>query len=104
MIQNGFKSKNIVDLRDAIETFQKRGARALAGHQMGPSYQRPAADRILLEITEYLYLVLVTDFCEDVGNWVPTITPELLTGDFGGKAEKDFYKTEENGLVSWVTN
>ena len=50
---------------------------------MGPSYHEPAADRLLIEITEYLYLVLVTDFCEDVGNWVPTITPELLTGDFG---------------------
>ena len=93
-----------MDIRDAIETFQKHGAKILIGDQMEPSCQQPAADRLLLETPEYPYLVLVTDFWEDVGNWVPTITPELLTGDFGGKAEKDFYKTEENGLVSWVTN
>ena len=71
---------------------------------MGPSYQQPAADRLLIILPEYQYLELVIHFEAAVGNWVPTITPELLTGDFGGKEEKDFYQTEENGLVSWVTN
>ena len=108
--QTGFtvvRAKNdyySVSIMEALESFQSKGASVLVGDEMGPSYQQPAADRLLIVLPEYLFLLLVTDFWEDVGNWVPTITPELLTGDFGGTPEKEFFQTEENGLVSWVTN
>ena len=71
---------------------------------MGPSYQQPAEGRELIILPEYQYLQLVVDFGEGVGNWLPTITPELLTGEFGGTPEEGFVRTEVNGLVSWVTN
>ena len=47
---------------------------------------------------------MMEEFCKDVGQWVPTITPELLTGDFGAPESKDFNKKEVDGQVSWVTD
>ena len=58
----------------------------------------------LMILPEYEYLLLVEDFYGDVGHWLPTITPELLTGEFGDPEEKDYFRTEVDGLVSWVTD
>ena len=71
---------------------------------MGPSYQQPAEGRELIILPEYQYLQMVVDFNHGVGNWLPTITPELLTGEYGELTVNDFVRTEVNGLVSWVTN
>ena len=51
--------------------------------ELGPLYQRHAEDRLLVRIQEKGYLWLLEDDQENVGPWLPTITPELLTGEFG---------------------
>ena len=91
-------------IRDALKFFQKKGACLLIGNEMGPSYQQPPEGRELIILPEYQYLQLVVDFEGGVGNWLPAITPELLTGEFGEADAKEYVRTELNGLVSWVAN
>jgi hypothetical protein len=91
-------------IRGVIASLKSKGACVLVGEEMGPSYQQPAAGWQLMILPEYEYLSLVEEFYGDVGHWLPTITPELLTGEFGDPGEKEYFRTEVDGLVSWVTD
>jgi hypothetical protein len=97
-------ASNSRQISTALKYHISNGANILVGEEMGPSYQQPAADRQLIILPEYYYLSLATYLYHSVGNWVPSITPELLTSGFGVRSNGDFYQIDLEGLVSWVSD
>ena len=51
--------------------------------EMGESYQQQASDRLLVKTHAACYEAVYTHHKRDVGPFLPTITQDLLKGDFG---------------------
>ena len=53
------------------------------GEEIGETYQQQVPDRLLIRTLEEFHQMLAFNHDRDVGPLLPTITQDLLTGDFG---------------------